>query len=152
MNTNHNPIVLIDRSATLVFPYWVKKILHPEIQDVGPAEFDIRRLELHVLDGQKDRWTSGKTIYAYHEEHGMFEDDLGLRELQAIRAREVGFYRAYLKGLVPVAWKSGVLDEGGDSYVPFICERSGSDGVMLDWCWVGNGHFHTNGVAVRFGK
>jgi hypothetical protein len=125
--------------------------LHPEIQSAGPLKFDIRCIERHVIDKQKNsQWLRGGDIYKYHVENGMLEKDFGLRELQALKLRREAFFKKYLSDLLVMGWRSVVKDLGDDIYVPFLCLRNRSQSLILDWCWIGNGHVHVKGVALRY--
>ncbi len=139
-------IVKVDRSTKLVFPDWTKKIMHPEIQDVGPSEFDITQVERWLHDDQKTGWVNGTKIYEFHKDNDMLKDDFGLRELLAIQAKGIKFFRTHLKGKVLYGWKSVVLNDNGNLRVPYFVESGGE--VILDWDWL-DSNFFSYGPALR---
>ncbi|MES2216618.1 MAG: hypothetical protein V4481_04985 [Patescibacteria group bacterium] len=147
MRSNYDTLVHVPRSNHLIFPWWKRKILHPELQDGGPLSFDVSEIEFHQLKEQKRRkFLSGQVIYDYHIRHHMLEADFGLREFRAIEERGLRFFETHFFGKVLVGWKSVIMDPTA-AYVPFQCVRKSA--LILDWCHIENVHFHVKGFAAR---
>lgn len=55
LETNPRPrfMIHVDRDIRPVYPDWVKKIVHPELERVGPADFDLSTIcrVLNLQDG-----------------------------------------------------------------------------------------------------
>ena len=64
VQTPVDSIIRPNRTVTQDFPDWVDKVLHPELQKTGPAEYDAASVEQWLHDGQKNgRWIKGEKIY-----------------------------------------------------------------------------------------
>ena len=141
-------IIRVDRSIRPVYPGWVKTVQHPDLEPLGPAEFDASRLELWLHEGQSDnKYTKGHKIYEHLKEKKILEDCLGLRDLEEIQKKGLAFFRKFFKGKTVFGWKSVVLDRYGSLRVPYLC--GSGDKVVLDWRWLGSG-WGGNNPALRF--
>ncbi len=144
----HEPEVVIDstirvtRSKKSTYPDWVRKILHPELENVGPAQYDVSSINEWFHDGQKNgQWTYGSNVYAKLKENDceLLKTCLGLRDLEEIQKKGIAFFRKYLKSKTVFGWASVVQDRVGrlDRLgVPYLCECG--DEVVLRWLWLGN--------------
>jgi hypothetical protein len=149
MTASQDPLVSIDRTTPLNYPPWVKEIVHPKFWDAGPPGFDIREVKQHRIPKHDPKVMDGKLIYDYELAKGLFTSTLGLREFNAIQRRGTEFFRAHV-GRLATSHKNAVIDLKGDMYVPFICTRAGL--VLIDWCWIGNGHVHNESVTLVYKK
>jgi len=130
-------MICVDRSVRPTYPDWVRIVMHPDLENVGPSEFDAAKLELWLHDDQKGlKWIKGQVIYEYLKEKKMLENCLGLSDLIAIQAKGIDFFRRYLAGKAVFAWKSVVRNRNGYLNVPYLCERG--DKVVLNWIWLDN--------------
>lgn len=146
-----DPIVRVDRSVRPSYPNWVKTVMHPELENVGPSEYDVSKDEQWLHDGQKDgKWTKGDNIYAHLKETGDIKNHYTLRDLEEIQKKGVAFFRKYFAGKVVFAWGSVVLGRGdgghysysgyyvsGGYHVPYLDEFGGK--VVIRWLWFGLG-------------
>lgn len=129
-----DPIIRVNRSARPNYPDWVKDILHPELESVGPVEYNIDTVELWLSDAQKKGWyASGQVIYGYLEANDMLEGCLGFSDLLAIQARGIVFYRQHFAGKAVSGFKSVVRGPYGNLQVPHLC--SGDEVVMI-WSYL----------------
>src|SRR3989338_1602851 len=71
-------IIRVDRSVKPSYPDWMKKLMYPDLELTGPAEYDIQKLGLWLHDDQKDGVVSGNTIYTKLEKDNALADCLGL--------------------------------------------------------------------------
>ena len=141
-------IIRVDRSVRPTYPDWARIVMHPELENLGPVEFDAAKLELWLHEGQKDgKWVNGQVIYEYLKEKKMLENCLGLSDLIAIQAKGIDFFRRHFASKAVFAWKSVVRRRRGFLNVPCLCE--GGDEVVLDWDWLGDG-WNDNYPALRF--
>ena len=128
-------IIRVDRSVRPTYPDWARIVMHPELENLGPVEFDAAKLELWLHEGQKDgKWVNGQVIYEYLKEKKMLENCLGLSDLIAIQAKGIDFFRRYLAGKAVFAWKSVVRNRSGNLSVPCLYEYG--DKVVLHWHWL----------------
>src|SRR3989344_5957600 len=64
--------ILVDRSIPPVYPDWKIEVMHPELESLGPTEYDIARVELWLHDGQKSgKSMKGTVIYQYLKDANM---------------------------------------------------------------------------------
>jgi len=62
-------VIRVDRSIRPSYPDWMKEVMHPELESVGPAEYNISAVEQWLDDGQKDgRYIEGNKIYNHLKE------------------------------------------------------------------------------------
>lgn len=142
-----DPIIHVDRTIRPTYPNWVKKVMHPELELTGPAEFDVSKLEQWLHPDQVNGRVGGKVIYEHLKQNNMLEGCLGLLDLEAIQKKGITFFRQYFQGKVVFGWKSVVLFRRGDRPVPFLVE---SDvGVVLSWYWLDAG-WNASYPALRF--
>ena len=140
-------LIHVDRTTPLVYPDWVTKALHPELENIGPAEFDVEQLECWLHSDQKKGVAKGEIICKYLETNDMLAGCLGLRDLQAIQKRGLAFVRKHFQGQAVFGWRSVVLDRSGNLRVPCLCGDGG--GVVVDWRWLVDGWLSDN-PALRF--
>ena len=135
-----NTIIKVDRSVKPVYPDWMKKVMHPELEGNGPAEYDLANVEQWLHEGQKDgKWTKGDNIYARLKENDneLLKTCLTLRDGEEIKKNGIEAFRKFFKGKVLFLWGSVVLSRGGDLDVPYLGDDGGE--VVVSWGWVGYG-------------
>ena len=123
-----------------------RKLLHPELETIGPAEFDVRGLMLWVPPDQPESWLqgclTGQSIYNYLEANNMLSKCLSLRDLEEIKKKGIRFYQKHfahddtnMNHYSLSAWKSVVeaTDGGGvvQLYVPVL--HYGDGRVFVGW-------------------
>ncbi len=125
-------IIRVDLSIRPSYPDWVKEVVHPELEDIGPAEYDISAVEQWLHDGQKGgKWIEGTKIWAELNKPEILKDHLGLRDLEEIQKKGIAFFRKYFKGKGVFGWKSVVRRRFDHLHVSFLCEGCGK--VILSW-------------------
>lgn len=129
-----SPTIRVDRSVKPSYPDWTKKVMHPELESTGPAEFDISKLELWLHEDQKGGWVKGKTIYECLKKKEMLEGCLGLTDLEAIKAKGLASFRQHFSGKAVFGWKSVVRNAGGNLNVPYAIGLV--DEVVVSWYWL----------------
>lgn len=129
-----DPIIRVDRSIRPSYPDWVKTVMHPELENTGPAEYDITKMQwLH--EGQKDeKWIEGSKIYTHLKDTGDLKSHCGLRDLEEIQKKGIIFFRKHFAGKTVFGWSSVVQDLDGDLYVLYLYESDGK--VVLNWSWL----------------
>ena len=142
-------IIRVDRSIRPSYPDWVKEVIHPELESVGPAKYDISGVEQWLHDGQKDgKCVKGTKIWAELNKPEILKDHLGLRDLEEIQKKGIMFFRKHFKGKAVFGWKSIVWDRNGDLLrVPCLYKVGGE--VILGWRWADYG-WCDDDPALRF--
>jgi len=129
-----NTIIRVDRSIS-VFPSWVKKVLHPKLQTVGPAEYDLAKVGLYLHDGQKNgKWMKGTELYDHLKETASLKDCLGLHDALQIQKKGIKVFRKLFRGKSVFCWKSVVCDQGDSIAVPYVIDDGSK--VVVDWHWL----------------
>jgi len=143
----------VDRSVKPTYPNWMKKVMHPELEGTGPAEYNLEtQVEEWLHDDQKSEVIHGQVIYDYLKKRDMLADQLGLADLLAIQAKGIKVFRNLFKSFKSKAvfgWRSVVEVRNGHLDVPCLYEDG--DWVVLSWRWLDNG-WDSRRPALRFGK
>lgn len=133
---SNDNIIRVDRSVRPAYPDWVNEVMHPGLENIGPAEYDIFAVEQWLHDDQKNGgYTRCKKIYAYLKDTDMLKTCLGLRDLEEIQKKGVVFFRKYFRSKSVFGWKGVARDRDGILSAPFLYD----DGVkvVLRWSWLG---------------
>ncbi|MEI6480357.1 MAG: hypothetical protein WCO12_02435 [bacterium] len=131
LNFSSDTLIRVDHSIKPIYPDWVKKVIHPELEGVNHSEYDISQIELYLDEGGKKGEIAGHDIYANLKTGEILETCLGLRDLEEIRGKGIIFFKKHFKGKTICGWKGVVEDLDGDYFVPCIREADGE--VLLDW-------------------
>ncbi|MCA9364270.1 MAG: hypothetical protein KC736_00005 [Candidatus Moranbacteria bacterium] len=138
----------VDRSIRLVYPDWVKTVMHLEIEHTGPVEYDLTSVALWLHDSQKNgRFMEGNKLYEYLKEEKMLESCLSLHDGEEIQKKGIAVFRKFFQGNVVFLWKSVVQSRRGLLSVPSLYESDGK--VVMDWHWFGN-DWNDDNPALRF--
>ena len=140
-------IIRVDRTSTLVYPDWVSKVLYPELENTGPAEYDGTRLGHFLLPDQVNGVVTGNQIHEHLKQNNMLESCLGLRDLLMIKEKGIAFFRANFKGKAAFGWRSVVRRRDGSLDVPCLIE--GGDAVVVCWGWLDR-DWYADDPALRF--
>jgi len=129
--------VRVDRSVALVYPDWVDKPMHPELEGHGPDEYDLVGVQQWLLEKQKTDVVTGNAIYEHLKSNSMLENCLGLRDLQAIQKLGIEVFRKHFAGKAVFGWKSVVRDRDGCLLAPYLFELGGTVGLYWRWLDLG---------------
>lgn len=144
--------IRVDRSVRLAYPDWVGKVMHPDLECTGPAEYNLETaVEEWRHENQKTGVVRGQVIYDHLKAGNELANQLGLVDLLAIQAKGIKVFRALYKGKAVFGWKSVARRRGirGGLGAPYLC---GSDGrVVLYWVWLGS-VWSSFSPALRFRK
>jgi len=140
-------IIRVDRSARLVYPNWVIKVMHPKLEAAGPAEYDLGQVEQFLHEQQKEGLVEGNELYEFFKDSNLLAKCLGLADLLAIQAKEIDFFQKYFYDKWVFGWRSVVQHNCGRFRVSSL---DGHDGeVKLHWYWLVSG-WHALGPALLF--
>jgi len=74
-------LVRVDRSVKPSYPDWMKKVMHPELELAGPAEYNLLQgVEEWLHDNQKRGSVEGNTIYKHLQKGDAFATCLNLQD------------------------------------------------------------------------
>lgn len=140
-------VVRVDRSVKPIYPDWIKKVIHPELELAGPAEYNLQDgVEQWLHDDQKRGSVVGGTIHKHLQKGDALATCLNLQDGLAIQQKGIAVFRKLFAGKVVIMWGSVVQGQSGDLFVP--CLSEGDGGVVLDWFWLGN-NFLSSFPALR---
>lgn len=142
-------IVRVDRSVKPSYPDWMKKVMHPELELAGPAEYDLNTVSQWLHDDQKNGSVQGNTIYKHLQKGDALATCLNLQDGLAIQQKGIAVFRKLFAGKAVFLWGSVVRDRSGGLFVP--CLYGGGGGVVVSWSWLGDSWYSSN-PALRFGK
>lgn len=130
-------IIQVDRSTKPVYPHWVGRILHPELEASGPPKFDLTDVELWLHPEQRrgnSALLTGKIVYEYLRDNDMLKTCLGLAEGLAIQAREAKVFERLYQGKPIFLLQSVAEDRGGLWAACLIaCGPQDDRQVVLGW-------------------
>ncbi|MFA6215137.1 MAG: hypothetical protein WC768_01040 [Patescibacteria group bacterium] len=143
-------VVRVDRLVKPVYPDWVKEVLHPELENTGPDEFNLKTdVALWLHDGQKNGdVVNSKFVYYHLRDNGMLPTCLNLQDGEAIRGRGIAVFRKFFRDKEVFLWKAVVQDCHGFIRVPHLREVRSQ--VVVEWRRLGAGCFGDNYPAARF--
>ena len=136
-------IIRVDRSARLVYPRFAK-LVHPELERVGPAEYDLSRIELYLTKTQRDSdypFYPAVQIYNHLKGAVRMRSCLGLHDAMGIRDKGTPvFQKLFLAEAIGgiVCWRS-VVRRFGIYGVPVVRYDSTKVTLIVEWwwCWYG---------------
>lgn len=142
-------IIRVNRSTRPAYPDWVDKVMHPDLEGTGPAEFDLATTSLWLHTNQQGgSTTTGTVIYDYLKKHDMLTSCLSLQDAVEIQKKGVAAFRKVFGNNIVYFWKAVVQDRDGRRLgVPYL--DVDGDEVVLCWYWLGDG-WYGSGPAVRF--
>lgn len=141
-------IIRITRPVRPIYPDWVKKVMHEDLHDAGPGEYDLASIDPWLHDGQRNGGrTTGNRIYEDFKRNNSLKTCLGLRDGEEIQKKGIAVFRQFFGGKAVFLWRSVVLGSLGGLNVPFLYERG--DAVVVYWSWLGDG-WYDDSPAARF--
>lgn len=138
--------ICIDRSKLPIYPDWVDKVIHPDLEVTGPYVYNLLRLGTWSYNQSIE--TCGHVYNYLLQNQDSLSKCLGLADLHAIQTKgTIVFLKRF--GDKPVfGWKSVVQSDNGFLKVPYLTEHEGN--VILLWIWLDDYHnnirtiFHFN--------
>ncbi len=128
-------IIRVNRSICPVYPDWMKEVMHPELEAVGPNEYDLSKVELYLHDKQKDSGRIvGNYLYEHLKETDLLKTCLGLHDAVEIQKKGIAAFRKLFGNKAVFCWKSVVRDRDDDLGVPYVYGDGGE--VVVRWNWL----------------
>jgi hypothetical protein len=116
-------IICVDRSIRPLYPYWVKMVMHPDLEATGADTYDLATIEPWLHERQKNGGkVVGNRIYEHLLSNSMLDSCLGLRDGEEIQNKGIAVFRKFFGGKALFLWKSVVADRGDGFHVPFLTE------------------------------
>lgn len=130
-----NTLIRVNRDVKPTsYPRWLKQVMHPELENQGPVEYDLSKVELWTHERQGSvKWISGSEIYAHLKENDneLLKSCLTLRDgEEIIRNGAQAFLESFPKKAL-FLWGSVVEETGGNLCVPCLCV--GETPVVIAW-------------------
>ena len=132
--TEINTLIKVDRSLKPKYPESWGEPARPELEGIGPSEYDISRVDLWLHYDQMDGgFAKGYKIYEYLSRHDLFKDCLGYDDALMIqRINPISFRR--LLGLNAIlCWRSVMRNVNGNLSVPALYDLGGEIKLSLIW-------------------
>lgn len=142
--------VRIDRSIQPRYPSWMRRLAYPELQRVGPNDYDLRfRVGQWLHESQKSVVVPGSFIYKKLREENLLIDQLSFADLMVIQTKGVAVFTTLYAGKTVFAWKSVAVtrDNLAKLRVPGLC-LSG-DALKIFWFFLDCG-LSPNEPALHF--
>lgn len=139
-------IVRVDRSVRPLYPNRTGEVLHPELETVGPAEYDLTEVELYLHDEQKSGgWMNGSKLYKYLKDTGSLKSCLGLHDALSIQKKGIKVFQSVFVGKEIFCWKSIIRSRGGRRQIPYVYDDGHE--VVVNWRWIGSGWYNVHPAA-----
>jgi len=143
-----DPVDGIIRDRTVpTYPDWVKKVMHPDLQATGLAEYGMNHVQQWIYPDQENGVALGNVIYDHLQDTDTLKNQLGLADLLAIQVKGIVFFRKYFVNKAVFGWKSVVQSHSGRLKVPGLVERDGQ--VLVHWNWLDN-NWNSNNPGLCF--
>lgn len=141
-------VIHVDRSSGPTYPSWTTKVMHPEFEGKGPAEYDIADLQLwlHSQQVSKKVWIRGHVIYDSLKETNLLTECLGLADALAIQRVGTRAFRKFFPRKAIFFWKSVVQLNDGRLRAPYLVLSDGA--LITDWKWLDH-EWNSEGPALR---
>ena len=144
-------IVRVDRSVKPKYSDLVKKLMHPELEAIGPAEYDLRKdVEEWLNDYQKEDIFEGYKIYDQQKKDNTLIDCFGLTDLLAIQTKGINVFNELYAGKTVFGWKSVAEHQNGYLVAPGLFS-DGCGEVVLRWYRLDT-YYDSSNPALRFLK
>lgn len=130
----HGVTIHVDRLVRPAYPSWIGKVVHPELENTGPNEYDLGRIELWRHDGQNTGVVAGYRIYDHLRKTDSLKSCLGLLDAAEIERSDTTVFRDIFGDKTVYFWKSVVQDRSGGLHVRCLYERS--EIIVGRWDWL----------------
>lgn len=130
-------IIRVDRSIRPTYPELMDKLMNPELESMGPNEYDLAMVTPWLHPKQEHCGvTTGQVIFDYLRNHDMLKWCLGLQDALEIKKLGVAVFQRVFGNEVVCFWKSVVRMRSSDGhlFVPLLCVHS--HGVVRGGCYV----------------
>ena len=127
----------------------VGRIIYPEIESFGPADYNLTDVDLWQHGDQLNNGEiDGYSISEYLEKHQMIASCFSLRDGEEIQKKGVSIFRKFFGNNRVFLWKSLVQCKNAELRVPFLAATN-SSGVILRSTPL-NYSYGSNDVVARF--
>ncbi len=124
-------LVSVDRSVKPTYPTWwfLGGLKNPELECVGPAKYDLRRLKRHTCPRPEQGMLLGQGVYDYLVRADVLPACLNLQDGFAIQKKGPAVFRSLFKGRSLDLWGSVWVDNAGKLFVPALYDAGGKIGL-----------------------
>jgi len=146
--------IKVNRQVRPACPVFVKVIAHPELETLGPDEYDLGEVKLwRHKDQQGKQRVSIFELYMDLKIGDLLPHCLGLADGYAISRKQAPIYRKFFGGQTLFLWRSVMIGEKGSEYfVPYLRERKDGpvEWVEMTWLSFRNASLPHNSPAAYF--
>jgi hypothetical protein len=113
-------IVRVNRAVRPFRPRWLIKVMEPELDAMGPSEYDLSTIQLSQHDNHISGRTKGQEIYDFLKKENLIEGCLGLVDGYAIQEKGLDTFNRFFRSHIVYLWKSVTEDRDGALHVPLL--------------------------------
>lgn len=153
MATTQDTLIHVNRSVSPTYPKsdLGLEILYPELEALGPAEYDLADVELWLHDDQKDvehdSWVIGTKIYEHLRNTDSLKACLGCHDATEIQKKGRDVFQRVFGNKTLYFWKS-VAKNRVQGYNVLALGVNGGE-LKLTWRWIDH-DMHNWDPAARF--
>ncbi|OGZ04716.1 MAG: hypothetical protein A2845_05495 [Candidatus Lloydbacteria bacterium RIFCSPHIGHO2_01_FULL_49_22] len=156
VTAKEDTIIRITRPVKPTYPDWVKQVMHPELEDVGPGEYDLASIDLWLDERQMKSSdymrqmgrVYGSVIYEDFKHNDRLKTCLGLRDAEEIQKKGPAVFRRCFGKKALCFWKSVVCSTDLNLHVPCIYVLN--DDVVISWYRLDLHWSSDDNLAARF--
>lgn len=128
-------LIRVDRTVPPTYPSFTKRVLHPEFEKQGPAEYELSSIEQWTLSGQSLRGrVPAYDIYDQLKNENLLRVCLTLRDSEEIKKNGLAAYRRVFGEKTLVMWGSIVEHVSGSLCVACLNPNTDwSDEAGMVW-------------------
>lgn len=126
---------VVDRAKKIIYPEWVKEVLHPVLHDSGPKEYGGSEIELYIHPEQlSPGHIVGHRLHSQIVKTGMINRCMGLNDALTIQKQGIEVFRKIFKNTAPFFWKTVSKGTGKKPEIRVVFLYNGGNGeVKLSW-------------------
>ena len=150
---NLDTLIRINRSIRPVYPEWTGRVVSPELESAGPAEYDLATVQQWLHDEQKNGGCMrAEVLYDHLRSNGLLDSCLGLADGIAIQEKGAAVFRQFFKRNFVYLWRSVIYDDrlfnNNRFNVPYLYAQGGK--VWMGWAPFNAGDWDEHAIALRF--
>lgn len=141
-------VIRVDRTVPCPYSESATRVLHPELETIGPAEYELGTVGQWLHDDQRRAGRiNGERIYEHLKRNDMLKRCLGTHDFEEMQALGPKVFHDHFGHKLVFGWKSCVLNQHGNHIVPSI-GISGTE-IRLCWSWL-NSVWYASQPALLF--
>jgi hypothetical protein len=140
----YSVLIKVDRANRPTYPPEIKKIMHPELENQAPAEYDLLSINPWLHDKQstrRDRFIGGEELYSFLKGNNdtLLKTCLTLLDGEQIKRSNPVDFATIFSHRPLFLWASIAEFQDGLLYVPCVCDSGGW--LTIFWRKLNHGFF-----------